>query len=382
MKILVIVSTLDLRKPFGATPAIWQLFKGLYEIGIELIVVPYSGYSIDSLWWRTYPNPTQTESGIFSTVKSMMKSKGVELGTSSITPKLAQIITAPKWKKHIMKILTEEKDVDAILLIGVPLNHFVGLPTLIRKEYSNIPIFFYDLDLPTSLPENKGFSFNYYENANLEEYSGLIITSEGSIARLKELGAENIKVVHFGVDPDVYSPLQLDQITDVFFYGNGSPDREENLEMMIREPSKILTKNSFLICGRNMPKDIGNSTLIDKLTFSTLRKMCCQSKINLNLPRKSHASVYCTSTVRPFELASLACCIVSGPYNGLEKWFEIGKEMFMVESSKEATDLYKNLLDNDEERLQYGIAARNRILKEHTHKHRALQIQKIITKKC
>ena len=86
--------------------------------------------------------------------------------------------------------------------------------------------------------------------------------------------------------------------------------------------------------------------------------------------------------MRPFELASLGCCVVSGPYDGLEKWFEIGKEMFKIKTTKEAIDLYKNLLDNSEERLRYGNAARARVIKEHTHKHRALQIQKIITKKC
>ena len=166
------------------------------------------------------------------------------------------------------------------------------------------------------------------------EYYGLMITCEGAISRLKELGAENIEVVHFGVDPYIYSPLEIEQSTDVFFYGNGSPDREENFEMMMRNPSQILSENSFQISGRNMPQDIGNCKLTDNLTFSVLRKMCCQSKINLNIPRKSHASVYCTSTVRPFELASLGCCVVSGPYDGLEKWFEIGKEMFKIENTK------------------------------------------------
>ena len=30
MKLLVLVSSLDLRQPFSATPAWWQLLKGLY----------------------------------------------------------------------------------------------------------------------------------------------------------------------------------------------------------------------------------------------------------------------------------------------------------------------------------------------------------------
>ncbi|NLF78583.1 MAG: hypothetical protein GX573_23055, partial [Chloroflexi bacterium] len=52
MKLLVIVSSLDLTQPFSATPAWWQLFKGLYEIGAEVIATPYQGPAIEAPWWR------------------------------------------------------------------------------------------------------------------------------------------------------------------------------------------------------------------------------------------------------------------------------------------------------------------------------------------
>ena len=57
MKLLFVVSSLDLTQPFSATPAWWQLLKGLYEIGVEVIATPYQGPAIESLWWRAAPNP-------------------------------------------------------------------------------------------------------------------------------------------------------------------------------------------------------------------------------------------------------------------------------------------------------------------------------------
>ena len=39
MKILIVCSTLDLKYKMGCTPHWWQLFKGLYEIGCEVIVI-------------------------------------------------------------------------------------------------------------------------------------------------------------------------------------------------------------------------------------------------------------------------------------------------------------------------------------------------------
>ena len=56
MKIIVVCSTLDLSKPYGATPSLWQLFKAFYEEGVELLVIPYHGHSIDSIWWRGFQN--------------------------------------------------------------------------------------------------------------------------------------------------------------------------------------------------------------------------------------------------------------------------------------------------------------------------------------
>ncbi len=43
MKLLVIVSSLDLTQPFSATPAWWQLLKALYEVGVDVIATPYQG---------------------------------------------------------------------------------------------------------------------------------------------------------------------------------------------------------------------------------------------------------------------------------------------------------------------------------------------------
>ena len=59
MKLLCIVSSLDLTQPFSATPAWWQLLKGLYEQGVEVLATTYQGPAIETLWWRALPNPAR-----------------------------------------------------------------------------------------------------------------------------------------------------------------------------------------------------------------------------------------------------------------------------------------------------------------------------------
>ena len=76
----------------------------------------------------------------------------------------------------------------------------------------------------------------------------------------------------------------------------------------------------------------------------------------------------------------MGCCIVSSPYKGIDRWFEPGKELFVVDTFDECIEMYKMLLDDEELRLKTGINARNRVLKEHTTKHRAKQISSIISK--
>ena len=42
-KILAVASAVDLDFRYGCTPAWWQLWKGMYEAGVDLIVTPYRG---------------------------------------------------------------------------------------------------------------------------------------------------------------------------------------------------------------------------------------------------------------------------------------------------------------------------------------------------
>ena len=57
MKLLALCSSLDLRRPYSSTPAWWQLLKGLYEIGVEVLATTYQGEAIESPWWTSVPNP-------------------------------------------------------------------------------------------------------------------------------------------------------------------------------------------------------------------------------------------------------------------------------------------------------------------------------------
>ena len=376
MKIIIVCSTLDLSKPYGATPSLWQLFKGLYEEGVEILVIPYHGYRIESIWWRGFQNPNYYKGMVLEKVLNLFSSSSMKTSNFSIVPIVAQFLVKPSLYRLMRQILSNEKDISAILLIAVPLNQLKGLAKQIRKDY-DIPIVYYDLDVPTSLPSHGGFTFNYLQGADLGEYDSIIVPSEGSVTELRELGARTVEIVHFGVDPDVFYPVNINKDIDFFFFGNGGPARARNLKMMIAEPSRLLN-HKFVVSGRGIDTDLGTAKLLPPLSFIGFRNYCCRAKVNLNVVRDLHARVFATSTSRPFELAAMQCCIVSAPYKGLENWFELGKEIFVANNSKECIEIYQMLIDDTEKRINMGVAARNRIIKDHTSRHRARQIIQIL----
>ena len=391
LKLLVVVSSLDLRQPFSATPAWWQLLKGLYELGVEVIATPYQGAPIESLWWRAEANPARMQGDAFRSLRGLTRAllpapsaKKANEGTDeSLADKavrqVANTVIAPLWRRHLERILIRESDVDAILVLTVPLNHLRGLPKYISSKF-DIPIFYVDGDVPASLPNMRGFAsgFRIYQGADLSEYTAFISNSSGGGAMLRQLGAKNVHTVWYGADPEVFAPVSVpNQDIDVLFYGHGREYRSEWIDQMITVPSKALSNTRFAVRGANLG-DLGTAEQLPYLSFSKLREYVSRSKINLCITRGAHASVHASSSSRPFELGALGACIVANPYLGIEEWFEPGKELIVVTSAAEAIERYQYLLNNDTERLAIGRAARQRVLKQHTFRHRAAELLRII----
>ncbi len=391
MKLIVVVSSLDLTQAFSATPAWWQLLKGLYEIGVEIIAAPYQGPAIESLWWRAAGNPARWQGDAFKALRDiarvvmptqappMESLQASDSWSDKALRRVAQTVTAPLWRRHLEGILRQDPDVDAILFLTVPLNHLKGVPRYISEKYSK-PIFYFDGDVPASLPNMRGFAsgFRIYQGADLSEYAAFISNSQGGEALLRGLGAENVHTVWYGADPQVFSPIAvLAQDVDVLFYGHGREYRSDWIDRMIAIPSRRMAASRFAVRGMNLG-DIGNAKRLPYLSFSKLREYVCRSRINLCITRGAHASVYGSSSSRPFELGAMAACIVANPYQGIEEWFQPEKEIIVARSADEAVDRYAYLLAHDSERRAIGIAARRRVLKQHTFRHRAEDLVGII----
>ncbi len=396
MKLLVVVSSLDLTQPFSATPAWWQLLKALYEEGVEVIATPYQGPAIESLWWRAAPNPAKFYGDSFQAARGILRrvappqpvqmsyeeqaeAEETESASDKLVRQTAQTIIAPLWQRHLDKLLTKEPDIDAVIFLTVPLNHLTGVPRYIQEKH-NVPVLYFDGDVPASLPNMKGFAsgFRIYQGADVTEYAAFISNSKGGEELLLELGAKAAHTVWYGADPDVYAPIPVAaQDVDAFFFGHGREYRANWIDAMISDPAQAMPDARFAVRGKNlqMPSAVQE---LPYLSFSKLREYISRSKLNLVITRAAHATLYASSSSRPFELAAMGACMIANPYNGIEEWFEPGKEIIVVQSGEEALERYQYLLSHDAERQQIAQAARERLLKQHTFRHRARQLMQIV----
>ncbi len=390
-KILAVASAVDLDFRYGCTPAWWQLWKGLYEAGCDLIVTPYRGRPIEAPWWRTEPNPCYREAELFAAARNSVARlkrdthlrRAEEDPPDSASDKLVrQAIRSwvtPRWHRHLARILERERDVDAVVVFTVPMSHFRGIPTALRERFQ-VPIVYYDGDVPMSLPEFGGMDtgFNIYHGADPSEYDLVVSNSEGGLGRLRELGARRAEAVFWGADPELFAPLSVEKERDIFFYGYGDKFRREWMAALVGEPSRRLSDVDFALGGRDFRGDVGLARVIGDVPFNAFNRAISASRINLNITRRSHATVWASSTSRPFELAAAGAAIVSSPVEGIDRWFEPGRELVVVQDADEAERVYGELLADPAAREELGRRARERALDEHTYVARARRLLELI----
>jgi spore maturation protein CgeB len=234
--------------------------------------------------------------------------------------------------------------------------------------------------VPMSLPEFGGMDtgFNYYHGADPGEYDLVLSNSEGGAERLLELGARRVEPLFWGADPDFFAPQPVEKEVDVFFYGYGDKFRREWMASLVGEPSDRMPELDIALGGADFRGDTGRARLIGDVPFNVFPRAISAARINLNITRRPHATVFGSSSCRPFELAACGAAIVSNPYEGIERWFEPGRELLVVLDADEAVAAYRELLGDPAQAEELGRRARERVLDEHTYERRAGRLLELL----
>src|SRR5713101_2760787 len=112
-KILAVASAVDLDFRYGCTPAWWQLWKGMYEAGVDLIVTPYRGRAVESPWWRTEPNPCFREAELYAAARSAAarlrgdthlrraEERPPDTKSDRLVREVIWRTVTPRWRRHL-----------------------------------------------------------------------------------------------------------------------------------------------------------------------------------------------------------------------------------------------------------------------------------------
>lgn len=199
-------------------------------------------------------------------------------------------------------------------------------------------------------------------------------------ADYRELGARRYAAIVAAIDPKTCRPTNRDPrfVSDVAFGGNRRPERERRMDEFFFGAAGLLSRHRFLLAGsgwetRAVPANvcsIGQLVPADRNAFN------CSARAVLDVSGEARAQTgFCPST-RLFEAAGAGACVITDGWEGVDRFFEPGREVLIARDGREVAALVRDL--DARTAREVGAAARARVLAEHTYEHRAAELERIV----
>lgn len=240
---------------------------------------------------------------------------------------------------------------------------------------------FYDIDTPITFSAlNRGECF-YLEPDSISRLDFYLSFTGGPL--LKEIeqrfSARAARPLYCSADPEAYSPEEREVLYDLGYMGTYSADRQPKVEELLVRPAGHWPSGRFALAGPQYPQDLqwpSNIHRIEHLPPRDHRSFYNSQRFTLNITRSDMIRCGYSPSIRLFEAAACATPIISDNWNGLEEFFEPGKDLFVANS---AEDVLRYLTEMPEDRLtQIGACAREKVLNYHTPAHRAEQLEQYL----
>jgi spore maturation protein CgeB len=295
-------------------------------------------------------------------------------------PKSYKLVLYPSWNEvnSLAKSAVSESDV-AVVTSYCP----DAQPASTLVLHSKAMKVFYDLDTAVTLQNfRRGGAVEYIPAAGLADFD-LVLSYVGGQA-LKELqdlfGAKRVAPLYGSVDPDVHKPVAPSSHyhSDLSYLGTYAADRQSAVQSLFLDPAQRLPKRKFLLGGAQYPDDFPwneNVWFVEHVPPPEHPAFYSSSKATLNVTRSAMASFgYCPSG-RLFEAAACGTPVVSDSWEGLDKFFEPGREILVACS---ADDVVNAIELGDEELRRVGKAAREKVFSAHTADHRSRELLQLV----
>lgn len=243
-------------------------------------------------------------------------------------------------------------------------------------------VIFWDVDAPATLESI---------HTNPEDALGplvpsydMVLTYGGGAPVVKAyeaLGAGRCVPIYNALEPSTHHPVPPERAftCDLGFLGNRLPDREARVEEFFLRPANMLPRSSFLIGGsgwddKDMPPNVGRLGHVYTYQHNAFN---VSAKCVLNITRDSMARTGFSPPTRVFEAAGAGACLITDAWEGIEQFLTPGAEVLVAEDGADVARLVREV--NPEGARAIGLAARKRVLAEHTYDHRAADVEALLS---
>jgi spore maturation protein CgeB len=218
--------------------------------------------------------------------------------------------------------------------------------------------------------------------ALVPEYD-LVLTYGGGdpvCQRYRDFGARDCVPVYNALDPDTHHPVTPSKQceADLTLIANRLPDREDRLEEFFLAPAARLPEHEFLLGGsgwedKPLPRNVRRLGHVGTGDHNVLN---CSALAVLNVTREDMAANGWSPPTRVFEAAGAGACLVTDTWLGIESFLEPEREVLVADG---AADVVTHLVDLTRDRArEIGVAARERLLHEHTYAQRAALVESVL----
>lgn len=297
-----------------------------------------------------------------------------------VWPESYKLVLYPSWAEVNLVAKTAVSESDVAVVTSYCPDALAASALVLESKAVRV---FYDLDTAVTVQTFRAHgAVDYIPNHGLADFD-LVLSYVGGRA-LEDLrtlfGAKSVAPLYGSVDTDVHKPVAPSSHyhSDLSYLGTYAADRQNALQALFLDPAQRLPRRKFMLGGAQYPDDFPwneNVWFVEHVPPPEHPAFYSSSKATLNVTRSAMASFgYCPSG-RLFEAAACGTPVVSDSWEGLDEFFEPGREILVASSANDVVDAIGL---GDRELRQIGKAARERVFSAHTADHRSREFLQLV----
>jgi spore maturation protein CgeB len=297
-------------------------------------------------------------------------------------PAWARVVVYPPTEAGALAALGEARGADVLVKasgVGV-LDAFLEAAVLAERAPQTMAVF-WDVDAPATLERMREDPADTL--APLVRAYDLVATYGGgqrAVDGYTALGARACVPIYNALDADTHFPVAADPAfaAELLFVGNRLPDREQRVRHFFHAAAERRPQRTFLLGGSGWVESElpGNVRAIGHVYTHQHNVLNCSALAVLNVNRDSMAAFGYSPPTRLFEAAGAGACVITDAWEGIEMFLEPGAEVLVARDGAEVAALLEGLTPQRARAM--GLAARRRMLAEHTYARRAVQVERVL----